>query len=92
MRLDGYWRQSDACLRSVTTPELPMADYALEVHGLGAAYGRHVVLKDVSLRLPAGAWFALLGPNGCGKSTLLDCIVGRLAPVTGDIGLAVIRC
>ena len=65
-----------------------MADLNLEVRGLGAAYGRHVVLKNVSLRLPAGEWFALMGPNGCGKSTLLDCIVGKLAPVSGHIQIA----
>jgi ABC-type multidrug transport system ATPase subunit len=65
-----------------------MADFNLEVRGLGAAYGRHVVLKNVSLRLPAGEWFALMGPNGCGKSTLLDCIVGKLAPVSGHIQIA----
>jgi ABC-2 type transport system ATP-binding protein len=65
-----------------------VTDCNLEVHGLGAAYGRHVVLKDVSLHLPPGEWFALMGPNGCGKSTLLDCIVGKLAPVAGDIRIA----
>jgi ABC-2 type transport system ATP-binding protein len=67
---------------------LPVADFNLEVRNLGAAYGRHVVLKDVSLRLPAGEWFALMGPNGCGKSTLLDCIVGKLAPLSGQIRIA----
>ena len=62
-----------------------MSDLTLEVRGLCAAYGRHVVLKDVSLSVAAGEWFALLGPNGCGKSTLLDCIVGKRAPTAGDI-------
>lgn len=65
-----------------------MVSYNLEVNSLSAAYGRHVVLKNVSLCLPAGEWFALMGPNGCGKSTLLDCIVGKLAPVSGDIQIA----
>jgi ABC-2 type transport system ATP-binding protein len=65
-----------------------MSDCNLEVRGLSAAYGSHVVLKDVSLRLPSGEWFALMGPNGCGKSTLLDCIAGKLAPCAGDIRVA----
>lgn len=65
-----------------------MAGCNLEVRGLDAAYGSHVVLKDVSLRLPSGEWFALMGPNGCGKSTLLDCIAGKLAPSAGDIRVA----
>ncbi len=65
-----------------------MIDINLEVQGLAAAYGRHVVLKDISLRLHAGEWFALMGPNGCGKSTLLDCIVGKLSPTAGDIRIS----
>jgi ABC-2 type transport system ATP-binding protein len=65
-----------------------MAPLNLELSSLSAAYGRHVVLKDISLSLPAGEWFALLGPNGCGKSTLLDCIVGKLTPVSGRIQIA----
>jgi ABC-2 type transport system ATP-binding protein len=65
-----------------------MADYNLQVRSLSAAYGRHEVLKAVSLCLPSGEWFALVGPNGCGKSTLLDCVVGKLAPTAGDIQIA----
>jgi ABC-2 type transport system ATP-binding protein len=60
----------------------------LEVRGLSAGYGRHVVLKEISLSLESGEWFALIGPNGCGKSTLLDCVVGRLTPTAGDVLIA----
>jgi ABC-2 type transport system ATP-binding protein len=59
----------------------------LEIRGLRAGYGRRTVLEDISFTLPAGEWFALLGPNGCGKSTLLDCVVGRLAPSGGEIAI-----
>jgi ABC-2 type transport system ATP-binding protein len=65
-----------------------MPDPNLEIRGLSAAYGRHTVLKGVSLRVAAGEWFALMGPNGCGKSTLLDCIVGKLAPTAGEVRIA----
>ncbi len=60
----------------------------LAIVGLRAGYGRDVVLEDVSLRIEAGEWFVLLGPNGCGKSTLLDCVVGRLQAAAGDIRIA----
>jgi ABC-2 type transport system ATP-binding protein len=60
----------------------------LEVRDLRAGYGRHEVLKDISLTIHPGEWFALMGPNGCGKSTLLDCVVGRLATRTGDVRIA----
>jgi ABC-2 type transport system ATP-binding protein len=60
----------------------------LAVRRLSASYGRHVVLKEVSLSLPPGEWFALIGPNGCGKTTLLDCIVGKHVPSAGEIQIA----
>lgn len=42
-------------------------------------------LDDVSLEIPEGRTFALLGHNGSGKSTLLKCITGTLRPTRGRI-------
>ncbi len=42
-------------------------------------------LRDVSLRLHAGDFLALLGPSGCGKSTLLRLIAGLDAPDGGSL-------
>lgn len=42
-------------------------------------------LKDVSLEIPAGKTFGLLGHNGSGKSTLLKCIARILVPDEGSI-------
>lgn len=42
-------------------------------------------LRDVSLRVPAGARVALVGPNGSGKSTLLKAVAGLLSPTSGEI-------
>ncbi len=65
-----------------------MSGEVLAVRGLRAGYGARTVLENISITLMAGDWFVLLGPNGCGKSTLLDCIVSRLKPSGGDIGIA----
>lgn len=51
---------------------------ALETEGLTKAYGRHVVLEDVTLRVESGEIVALSGGNGAGKSTLLRCLAGLL--------------
>jgi len=62
-----------------------MNTHALEIHGLHAGYGAHAVLRGVDLRVPAAAWFCLLGPNGVGKSTLVHCLSGRISAQRGTI-------
>jgi ABC-type multidrug transport system fused ATPase/permease subunit len=42
-------------------------------------------LRDVTLRIPAGAAVAFLGPTGSGKTTLADIILGLLTPDAGSI-------
>jgi branched-chain amino acid transport system ATP-binding protein len=63
------------------TPPGPTPD-ALVLEGVTAGYGSTTVLRDVSLRVPAGEVTALLGPNGAGKTTLLRTISG-FVPTTG---------
>ena len=43
------------------------------------------VLREVSLEIPAGSFFGLIGHNGSGKSTLLRLIAGIHRPTTGEI-------
>ena len=40
------------------------------------AYGKHVVIEDLSAVIKPGEFFTLLGPSGCGKTTLLRMIAG----------------
>jgi ATP-binding cassette, subfamily B, multidrug efflux pump len=46
----------------------------IEFRGLNFAYGDTPVLKDVTLRVPAGSSLAVVGPTGSGKSTLVSLI------------------
>lgn len=48
-------------------------------------YKEFQALKDVSLEIPRGQTFGLLGQNGSGKSTLLKCIAKILTPNAGKI-------
>ena len=42
-------------------------------------------LRDVSLEVPKGMTFGVVGENGSGKSTLLQLIAGLLRPTRGEI-------
>jgi ABC-type polysaccharide/polyol phosphate transport system ATPase subunit len=48
-------------------------------------YESFMALDDISLEIPAGQTFGLIGENGCGKSTLLKCIARILRPEKGTI-------
>ena len=48
-------------------------------------YENFRALDDVSLDIPKGSVFGLIGANGSGKSTLLKCIARILTPDTGAI-------
>ncbi|MFI5183782.1 MAG: ABC transporter ATP-binding protein [Vicinamibacteria bacterium] len=45
---------------------------AVEFRGLTFAYDGEPVLKDIDLKVPAGATVAIVGPTGSGKSTLVN--------------------
>lgn len=52
----------------------------LETHNLSAGYEKRVILKDVSLVVPAGRITAIVGGNASGKSTFLRTL-SRILPV-----------
>jgi ATP-binding cassette, subfamily B, multidrug efflux pump len=46
----------------------------IEFRNLNFSYGETAVLRDVSLKIPAGSSLAIVGPTGSGKSTLVNLI------------------
>jgi heme exporter protein A len=58
---------------------------AIVLEGLGRDYGERAALRDVTVRLPAGATLTVFGPNGAGKSTLLRVLATLLRPHAGAV-------
>src|SRR4051812_5134430 len=57
----------------------------VETVGMTMRFGAFTALDDVSIKVPAGSFHALLGENGAGKSTLVKCMMGFYRPTSGDI-------
>jgi branched-chain amino acid transport system ATP-binding protein len=63
-----------------------VSDCLLELHEIEAGYGRAaMVLRRLSLKVPASTIVCLVGPNGAGKSTVLKIASGLLPPRSGKI-------
>ncbi|MBE7415557.1 MAG: ABC transporter ATP-binding protein [Deltaproteobacteria bacterium] len=56
------------------------------LHPFGKKYHKDFwALRDVSLEVPKGTTFGIVGQNGSGKSTLLQIIAGILSPTIGTV-------
>jgi putative ABC transport system ATP-binding protein len=51
----------------------------------GSGETRVAAVHDLSLTIPRGAFWALMGPSGSGKSTILHLIAGLTPPTTGSV-------
>lgn len=63
----------------------PPGAIAVETIGMTKRFGTFAALDDVSMKIEAGGFHALLGENGAGKSTLVKCIMGFYAPSAGSV-------
>ncbi|MEU4693425.1 peptidase domain-containing ABC transporter [Actinoplanes sp. NPDC023714] len=66
---------------------LTLPSTGIRLRDVSFRFTRHsdLVLRNVSLDIPAGAKIALVGPSGSGKSTLGRIICGLYEPVTGTV-------
>lgn len=60
---------------------------ALAIEGLETCYGRKIILDDISLSVPTGSVFGLIGLNGAGKTTLIKSALNLVPIRKGSIRL-----
>jgi ABC-2 type transport system ATP-binding protein len=62
-----------------------MADPVIQISNLTRRFGAKTALDAVSLSLPRGAVYGLVGANGAGKTTLIRHILGLLGAESGAV-------
>ncbi len=55
----------------------------IELVNLIKKFGDLVAVNDISLTIPRGEFFAMLGPNAAGKTTTLKILAGLMKPTSG---------
>jgi ABC-2 type transport system ATP-binding protein len=60
-------------------------EFAIQVDGVTRQFFRKRALENVSLTVPKGCVFGLLGENGAGKTTLIRHILGAFAAKSGTV-------
>src|SRR5947209_5868211 len=76
---------SSGRLRGSAPPEQTMTPQpAIDVTGATIRFGSFTAVDRVTLSIPPGEVFGLLGPNGSGKTTLIRAICGLLPLAEGS--------
>lgn len=60
-------------------------DYILETKNLTKNIKNENIIKGLSLKVPKGETYGLLGPNGARKSTTMKLLCGLLKPSEGEV-------
>ncbi|WP_279089964.1 energy-dependent translational throttle protein EttA [Bartonella apis] len=62
-----------------------LGQVVIEVEHLSKGFGDHMLIDDLSFKLPAGGIVGVIGPNGAGKTTLFKMLTGQEKPDSGTI-------
>ena len=64
-----------------------MNDLVIQTDALTKRYGHILAVDQLSLEVPRGRIFGLLGPNGSGKTTTIGMLLGLVRPTSGSFSL-----
>jgi energy-dependent translational throttle protein EttA len=67
----------------VLPPGPRLGDLVVEAERVRKGFGNHLLIEELSFRLPPGGIVGVIGPNGAGKTTLFRMITGQDAPDSG---------
>ncbi len=59
--------------------------YAIEMEDVSRHFGSVKAVSDMTMQVPAGLTFGLIGPNGSGKTTLIRMVAGLISPTRGRL-------
>ena len=62
-------------------------DLILQTQNLTKAYGTFKALDDLTINVPKGAIYGMVGRNGAGKTTLIRIITGLNRPTSGEYSI-----
>ncbi|MDA9319176.1 ABC transporter ATP-binding protein [Flavobacteriaceae bacterium] len=57
----------------------------IKIENLTKKYSKQTVLDILSLEIPSGQTFGLIGNNGAGKTTLFSCLLDLIKPTKGKV-------
>jgi len=57
----------------------------IQLKDLCKKFGQQMAVDDLSLQVPAGEIYGLLGHNGAGKSTAIGMMLGQVWPTSGEV-------
>jgi spermidine/putrescine transport system ATP-binding protein len=73
---------------AASSPMQPPTSSLLSIRKVAKSFGKHDVLRDISLEVAAGEFLTILGESGSGKTTLLRIIAGFEHPSSGEVWMS----
>src|SRR6266850_3457754 len=85
---EGRGQRSQFSLRRSAHKKSPGASgpsSMIQLQNVSKIFGQRQAVEDLTLSVPAGEIFGLLGHNGAGKSTAIGMMLGQVWPTAGEI-------